>query len=71
MTYNDDMSEEKYKYQREVGDPNSELNVQRRLRRMRHNMNGGVINIPQQWIDEDPAFQRALAEGLFRLPESR
>ena len=65
-------TEKHYKYQKELGEPNSELNVQRRLRRMRQRGKSDVVvNIPQYWIDEDPALQKAIAEGLVRLPPGR
>jgi hypothetical protein len=45
-----------------IGDPMSELNIQRRLRFLRNSRGRGVVFIPQSWADEDPAFARGVEE---------
>jgi len=45
-----------------IGDPNSEINVQRRLNFLRGINPDGVVFIPQSWVDEDPAFAQAVLE---------
>ena len=44
------------------GDPLSELNVQRRLRFLRSSRCTGTVSIPKSWVDDDPAFARAVKE---------
>jgi hypothetical protein len=45
-----------------IGDPMSELNIQRRLQWWRERNPAGIIRVPQRWVDSDPALQRALEE---------
>jgi len=45
-----------------IGDPMSELNIQRRLNWWRERTPAGIIRVPQEWVDSDPALQRALDE---------
>ena len=45
-----------------IGDPMSELNIQRRLQYLRERNPAGIIRYPKEWVDEDPALQRAIAE---------
>ena len=45
-----------------IGDPMSELNIQRRLQWWRERRPAGIIRVPQEWVDKDPALQRALEE---------
>ena len=55
------MSDERIKLE-EYGDPQSELNIQRRLRWLRAHRGGGFSMPPQEWIDRDPALRRDLEE---------
>jgi hypothetical protein len=43
-----------------VGDPQSELNVQRRLNFLRSRPGRGVVYVPKSWVDQDLAMKRAL-----------
>ena len=43
-----------------IGDPLSELNVQRRLNFLRESCGGGVVIVPTHWLKGDPALQRAV-----------
>jgi hypothetical protein len=49
-----------------IGDPMSELNIQRRLNwwreREREREPAGIIYVSQDMVNKDPALQRALAE---------
>ena len=45
-----------------TGDPKSELNIRRRLQRLRERTVGGFAYIPESWINADPALQRAVKE---------
>ncbi|MCP4480596.1 MAG: hypothetical protein GY818_21125 [Planctomycetaceae bacterium] len=45
-----------------IGDPMSELNIQRRLQWLRECNPAGIIRFPKDWVDEDPALQRAIEE---------
>ena len=44
------------------GDPNSELNVQRRLQWLREVSGGGPIFISRSHVDRDPAMKKAVEE---------
>ena len=45
-----------------IGDPNSEINVQRRLNFLRQVTPGGTVFVPKRWVDDDPAFAQAVLE---------
>ena len=47
------------------GDPNSEIAIQRRLKFIREYLVPltGVVIVQQYQVDQDPALQRAIAEG--------
>lgn len=59
--------EKRYKLEQHGDDPNSEMNIQRRLRWMKQHASEVPVKIPQQWIDEDPALQKAIRLGWIRL----
>jgi hypothetical protein len=57
-----------------IGDPNSELNVQRRLQWLRERDSGRVITVSEEEVRADPALKLALLEKvpflrLGKLPE--
>ena len=55
---------------RSFGDPNSELNVQRRLQWLREVSGGGPIFISKSRVDRDPAMKKAVEElDWLRLAE--
>ena len=55
---------------RSFGDPNSELNVQRRLQWLRERSGSGVVFIPKYPVDQDPAMKKAVEElDWLRLAE--
>ena len=45
-----------------VGDPFSEINIQKRLNFLRESSSGGTVYVPKSWIEKDPALQRAVQE---------
>jgi hypothetical protein len=45
-----------------IGDPMSELNIQRRLNWWRERDPAGIIKVSQESVDADPALQRAILE---------
>ena len=45
-----------------IGDPMSELNIQRRLQWWRERNPAGIIRVSQEMADKDPAVRRALLE---------
>jgi len=45
-----------------IGDPMSELNIQRRLQWLRECDPAGIIRVSQEMANKDPAVRRALAE---------
>ena len=45
-----------------IGDPMSELNIQRRLQWWRERDPPKPIRVSQEMVDADPALQRAMAE---------
>ena len=45
-----------------IGDPMSELNIQRRLQWLRECDPPGIIRVSQDMVNEDPALQRAILE---------
>ena len=45
-----------------IGDPMSELNIQRRLQWWRERDPVNPIRVSQKMVDEDPALQRAILE---------
>jgi hypothetical protein len=45
-----------------VGDPQSELNVQRRLNFLRSGCARGVVYVPKSWVDQDLAMKKAVEE---------
>ena len=52
------------------GDPNSELNVQRRLQWLRERPGTGLVFITKDHVDQDPAMKRAVEElDWLRLTE--
>ena len=44
------------------GDPQSELNVQRRLNVLRSGCGRGVVYVPKSWVDRDLAMKKAVEE---------
>ena len=44
------------------GDPQSELNVQRRLQWLREVSPGGLVHVPKWMVEQDPAMKRAVEE---------
>ena len=48
-----------------IGDPMSELNIQRRLNWLRERRPSGIIKFHQEAVDRDPALQRAVLELPF------
>jgi len=48
---------------RSFGDPNSELNIQRRLQWLRERTGSdGIVFIPKYLVDQDPAMKKAVEE---------
>lgn len=47
-----------------IGEPMSELEIQRRLKRLREATNGrnGTVFLPKWMVEADPALQRAVKE---------
>jgi hypothetical protein len=45
-----------------IGDPMSELNIQRRLNWLRECNPAGIIRVTQKMVNEDPAVQKAILE---------
>ena len=45
-----------------IGDPMSELNIQRRLQWWRECAPAGIIRVSQEMVNRDPALQRAILE---------
>lgn len=45
-----------------IGDPMSELNIQRRLQWWRECDPAGIIKVSQEMVDADPALQQAILE---------
>ena len=47
-----------------IGNPMSDLNVQRRLRFLRESeiSHDGIVFIPESWVKNDPALQTAVQE---------
>jgi len=45
-----------------IGDPISELNIQRRLQWWRERTPSGIVKVSQESVNKDPALQRALQE---------
>ena len=45
-----------------IGDPMSELNIQRRLQWYRELNPAGIFRVNQEHVDQDPALQRAILE---------
>ncbi len=45
-----------------IGDPMSELNIQRRLQWWRERSPSGIVRVSQDSVNKDPALQRALLE---------
>ena len=54
------------------GDPQSELNVQRRLNFLRSRPGRGVVYVPKSWVDRDLAMKKAVEElDWLRVEEHR
>ena len=54
------------------GDPQSELNVQRRLNFLRSRPGRGVVYVPNSWVDRDLAMKKAVEElDWLRVEEHR
>mgnify|MGYP000465751879 CR=1 FL=1 len=45
-----------------VGDPQSELNVQRRINFLRSRPGRGVVYVPKSWVDRDLALKKAVGD---------
>ena len=54
------------------GDPQSELNVQRRLNFLRSRPGRGVVYVPKSWVDQDLAMKKGVEElDWLRVEEHR
>ena len=54
------------------GDPQSELNVQRRLNFLRSRPGRGVVYVPKSWVDRDLAMKKGVEElDWLRVEEHR
>jgi hypothetical protein len=55
-----------------VGDPQSELNVQRRLNFLRSRPGRGVVYVPKSWVDQDLAMKKGVEDlDWLRVEEPR
>ena len=51
------------------GDPMSEMNIMRRYKWLKERYKGrkAALPIPEEWVKDDPAYQRLHQEGLIDI----